>query len=380
MNSKESIYIVTMRLDVGGTETQILSLCDGLKNQYKIKLFSFSTTGLLYARFKKMGVDVRGIHKPFSKNRLCLFLRAIRVFFNISYAILFLDRPKIIQSFLPLPNFLGAIIGRLFSIPSVTCWRSLTGYRDRNLIAYKMDQISLNLSRKIVCNSQAVLDDLATEMPHIRHKADVIYNGLTFSSVPLKKDKQARLKKSLGLQPGNIGIIYVANLIEYKGHRDLLKALSILSSSTLKNIKLFLAGKDGGIATDLKQYAKQLGIHKHVSFLGLRHDVHDLLQVMDMGVMASHEEGFSNALLEKLEAGLSVVVTDVGGNKEAIKGLQHCFIAPAKDPDLLSKEILKATQSLGDSAWKKKNRDHVRARFSNEKMVVAYKTLIGKTS
>ncbi len=379
MNSKESIYIVTMRLDVGGTETQILSLCDGLKNQYHIKLFSFSTTGPLYARFKKMGVDVRGIHSPFSKNRFCLLMRAIGVFFNISYTILFSGRPKIIQSFLPLPNFLGAIIGCLFSIPSMTCWRSLTGYRDRNFLAHKMDQISLNLSREIVCNSQAVLNDLAVSMPHVRRKADVIYNGLTFSSTTLQKEKKEHLKKSLGLVPGNIGIIYVANLIGYKGHRDLLKALSMIPTSTLKNIKLFLVGKDGGIASDLKQYVEQLGIHKHVSFLGLRHDVQDLLHVMDVGVMASHEEGFSNALLEKLEAGLSVVATDVGGNREAIKDLKNCFIVPSKDPTLLSKAILKATQSLGDSAWKK-NRDHVRARFSNRKMVVAYKTLISKIS
>jgi len=42
---------------------------------------------------------------------------------------------------------------------------------------------------------------------------------------------------------------------------------------------------------------------------------------MDIGVIASHEEGFCNALMEKLTAGLPVVATNVGGNPEAVSGI-----------------------------------------------------------
>ena len=38
----------------------------------------------------------------------------------------------------------------------------------------------------------------------------------------------------------------------------------------------------------------------------------------DIGILASDEEGFSNAILEYMSYKLPVIATDVGGNSEAI--------------------------------------------------------------
>ncbi len=56
----------------------------------------------------------------------------------------------------------------------------------------------------------------------------------------------------------------------------------------------------------------------HVLFMGLRDDISDLMAASDVSVLPSHEEGFSNAVLESMAAGLPVVATRVGGNPEAI--------------------------------------------------------------
>jgi hypothetical protein len=63
----------------------------------------------------------------------------------------------------------------------------------------------------------------------------------------------------------------------------------------------------------MREVAK-LVLRSYVVFLGLRDDVPELICAMDAGAMASHEEWFANAQLEKLAAGLPVVVTNVGGN------------------------------------------------------------------
>jgi glycosyltransferase involved in cell wall biosynthesis len=60
---------------------------------------------------------------------------------------------------------------------------------------------------------------------------------------------------------------------------------------------------------------------------------------MDLYVMASHEEGSSNALLEAMAAGLPIVATDVGGNREALEDGRAGMLVPPHDPGSLSLAI-----------------------------------------
>ncbi len=57
---------------------------------------------------------------------------------------------------------------------------------------------------------------------------------------------------------------------------------------------------------------------------------------MDIFVLASYEEGFSNALLEAMVAGLPVVATDVGGNREALKNGDVGLLVPPRSPEALA--------------------------------------------
>ena len=77
-------------------------------------------------------------------------------------------------------------------------------------------------------------------------------------------------------------------------------------------------GRDDGIGSSLKTKTRKLGIAEHVRFLGQRPDVVELLRIADIGLQCSHEEGFSNALLEAMAAGLPTIATDVGGTAEAV--------------------------------------------------------------
>jgi glycosyltransferase involved in cell wall biosynthesis len=48
---------------------------------------------------------------------------------------------------------------------------------------------------------------------------------------------------------------------------------------------------------------------------------------MSIACLSSQSEGFSNAILEYMAAGLPVVATDVGGNAEAIEdGVTGCLV------------------------------------------------------
>ena len=54
------------------------------------------------------------------------------------------------------------------------------------------------------------------------------------------------------------------------------------------------------------------GLQAHVTVLGERHDVPDLLRACDIGLIGSRSEGLPLAVLEYGSAGLAVVATQVG--------------------------------------------------------------------
>jgi glycosyltransferase involved in cell wall biosynthesis len=97
---------------------------------------------------------------------------------------------------------------------------------------------------------------------------------------------------------------------------------------------------------------------------------------MDVGVIASHEEGFCNALMEKLAAGLPVVATDVGGNPEAVSGMPGCVLVKPRDPADLARGLLAVVERLPEQTADRKYRQQVmRERYSIRTMVDAYETL-----
>ena len=169
----------------------------------------------------------------------------------------------------------------------------------------------------------------------------------------------------------------VANLIPYKGHDDLLRGLAEVIGDLPLNWKLICVGHDNhGIMAELVALSDELGIQKHVLFLGRRTDVTSLLQVSDVAVLCSHEEGFSNAVLEGMAAGLPLVVTDVGGNAEAVRDGIDGYVVPAHSPKDLGAAIAKLLndpllqKNMGNSA-----RDRVEACFSMPICVASYEEM-----
>ena len=58
-------------------------------------------------------------------------------------------------------------------------------------------------------------------------------------------------------------------------------------------------------------------------------------------MLSSWEEGFSNVILEAMSSGLPMIVTDVGGNAEAVAAEQTGLVVPPRNPDELGDAILR---------------------------------------
>jgi glycosyltransferase involved in cell wall biosynthesis len=58
-------------------------------------------------------------------------------------------------------------------------------------------------------------------------------------------------------------------------------------------------------------------------------------------LLCSHQEGFSNAVLESMAAGLPAIVTDVGGNAEAVVDGETGLVVPPHAPARLAEAIVR---------------------------------------
>lgn len=283
-------------------------------------------------------------------------------------------RPAAVHFFLPASYCLGAPVALLAGArPLLMSRRSRNHYLDGRPFFRWLERLLHSRMMLLLGNSKRVIADLIDEGA-APDRIRLIYNGVKLPSSEGREQQRISTRAELGLDDEFI-IVCVANLIPYKGHADLLDALA-QRRDMLPPWRLLLVGRDDGIGAELRAQAQQAGIEKNVVLLGPRSDVAALLTASDLSVLASHEEGFSNAVLEAMAAGLPVVATDVGGNAEAVVNGETGFIVPSHDPDALGEALEKCVMSrelcrkLGLAGA-----ERARTRFSLERCVAEYEEL-----
>ena len=82
---------------------------------------------------------------------------------------------------------------------------------------------------------------------------------------------------------------------------------------------------DGVRRTICENLAVHEGVKDRIHFLGVRDDVPQILQSVDVVVMSSHCEGFGLAAVEGMAAGKPVIASDVPGLSEVVSGAGVLF-------------------------------------------------------
>ncbi|MDB5583303.1 MAG: glycosyltransferase [Bradyrhizobium sp.] len=371
------VLFVLGSLAVGGTETQLALLSEGLiRRGWAVEIFLLEKSGALIERLERAGVQVSdGGYATGPGAKIGKLASVIGCELRLVWRAL-RSRPDVMHGFLPLANFMSALAARLTFIPLlVTSKRALGNHQERLKVWKRLDRTANALSNVITANSQAVASDTEARDGYDASRIVVIPNGLDFSRLDAAAGHRDEARNDLGLAKSDIAVVMVANLIPYKGHLDLIEAFARVAPGDPR-LKLFLIGQDRGVAETLINRAAELGVTDSINLLGSRDDVPRLLSAMDIGVLSSHEEGFSNALLEKLAAGLPVVATDAGGNREALTGMPDCVLVRPHDADDLARGLREVIGSLGaDDRNRKVRQRSIHERYSVDAMVDAYERI-----
>lgn len=326
-------------LGLGGAESQIVQLIRELKKRgWHSELFVLEACGPLRQVLESDGVTVHDGGYDSTSTRWRKILQLARAFFHLWFIAL-RTKPGVLHAYLPLTSFLGSLAGRISGIPRIiTSRRALGTHQDRHPLWKPFDRAANMMSHYVTVNSRAVGNDAMARDRVDPKKLCLIPNGIDAVRFERAAVKRETMRNAFGLDARSVGVVVVGNLLPYKGHADLLHALPHIANGKPAT-RYFLVGEDRGIGAGLMRMAKELGVSEQVIFLGRREDVAEIMAAMDIFVMPSHEEGFSNALLEAMASGLAVVATDVGGNPEALEDGNLGILVPPHNPAALAAAI-----------------------------------------
>nr|WP_316656147.1 glycosyltransferase family 4 protein [uncultured Gellertiella sp.] len=140
--------------------------------------------------------------------------------------------------------------------------------------------------------------------------------------------------------PAARGLISVGRLVASKRF-DLLIRAFVSTGLASAGWTLVILG-EGPERARLEALLAELGCAANVSLPGHVADVAATLDAADIFVMTSEYEGFPNALLEAMQAGLACISTDCeSGPRELITDGKDGLLIPVNDPDFLARAMIR---------------------------------------
>ena len=370
--SDRRVLVVTESFGVGGTESHLIRTLPHIAaSGWDVVTFCLTERGDRAEQVEKAGVEVYASPRVARrKGSVLRYPTHVALATNKLYWLMRRWRPEIVHFYLPGPYLIGAHVAIAARVPiKIMSRRSLSDYQRNWPLVAKLEHRLHARMDAVIGNSKAVVRQLIEEgIPE--PKVRLIYNGM---EVGRALPDRGEARRALGIADDTLVGVVIANLIHYKGHRELVRGLSHLEGELPGDWRVLVAGRDHGIRAELEALAAALGISHRIQFLGQYSDVPSLLAAADFGLLTSRAEGFSNVILEGMAAGLAMIVTDVGGNAEAVVHAQTGLVVPPRDPKAIGDAIVilardpEARKRLGAAGRKR-----VEEQFSIDKCVKAH--------
>jgi len=233
------------------------------------------------------------------------------------------------------------------------------------------------LAHRVVANCEAVRQQLIREEGLGPEKVTTLYNGLDLMRLTPRLDlRRGDVLAALNLPGGSQRrfVTIVANLrahfqqpkpICLKDHPTFLRAAQRVIA-VMPDAAFVIAG-EGDLLEETRALAAHLGLERDVFFLGRCERVADLLAISDVCVLSSQSEGFSNSILEYMAAGRPVVVTDVGGAREAVIEGETGYLVPSGDNKMMAQRLISLlSEPARAHAFGERGRQVVKEKFSSE--------------
>jgi glycosyltransferase involved in cell wall biosynthesis len=358
-----AFIIDTIQSPTAGTEKQLLLLIERLdRRRFRPFLCVLRDSQWLRSEFSACPVfeagefGHRGVHTCRSMWVLARYLKSQGI--------------DIVQTFFRDANMMGVVAARLAGIGRILSTRRNQGYwHSRGELA------SLRFLNRwvtlFVANSESTALHCHQAEKVAAKKIRVIYNGIDIEGIrEVTLRSKGCFRADLNLPGDALLVGMVANLRPVKGVEVFLRAARRVLAAY--PAVYFVVVGDGSERGRLMELAGRLAIAHRVIFCGMRRDVPYVLASVDVAVLSSFSESFSNAVLEYMAAGLPVVTTEVGGARELIENGVNGFVVPVGDEDALASGILKIIRNNMFDRMSINNTVRSHSMFHVNKMIASY--------
>lgn len=154
---------------------------------------------------------------------------------------------------------------------------------------------------------------------------------------PAQAADRVALARELGWPDDSVIIGSVGRLNPVKDQAGLIAAFARVHAAQ-PQARLVIVG-DGALRGELQARIDDAGLQDVARLAGDRDDVPRWLAGMQVFALPSRSEGYSIALLEACAAGLPIVATDVGGNREIVREGSNGTLVPAGDETALAQAL-----------------------------------------
>lgn len=357
---------------MGGAENKLAELVERL-NPEKFESFiaNVGPTGPLQGRFEQLGVPIFQCQRT---NRFDVkpFVRLKQVMQK--------NKIDIVQTTLFWADFAGILAARWAHVPVILSWETVTHAGDpyhgkwQRRAGYRF---CMRRADGVIAVSHEIKQSLLDSRRVAAGKIHVIHYGVDLRQFS-PNGKVASTREQLGFRPDQVLLGIVARLEEVKGHRYFLEAFRGIAGEFPQAAALFVG--DGSCRTALEQQAASLGLSERIHFLGIRKDVKDLLNCMDVFVLPSIAgEGLPNVILEAMACGKPIIASIVGGTPEAVRDQENGVLVPPRDVPALQRalrDLLRKPQLI--RIFGEESRRIAEREFSLEKQIAAFEDLYSK--
>lgn len=308
----------------GGGEKWHHEVASYLSDQQHRSMVISSPGSPLFERMKKSGLPGYGIQiSNLSFLNPLKVYKLIRIFKH--------EKVGILVTSLSGDMKVASIAAKIAGVPRIIYRRgSAIPIRDTPLNRYLLRKVitsivanSNEVKRTILVNNMALVPE---------NKISIIYNGVSLHKFSTDVSPLIPSRK------GEIVLGCAGRLSEEKGHIHLLELLSELQGSSYK-FRLIIAG-EGRLLHSLEEKARDLNVDQQVEFIGFIEDMPAFYKSLDIFLLSSRYEGFSNVINEAMASSLPVVVFDIKSSSEVINHGVSGYITRNGDIQEMAERVL----------------------------------------
>jgi glycosyltransferase involved in cell wall biosynthesis len=201
----------------------------------------------------------------------------------------------------------------------------------------------------VIAISKFIQDYIKQNYPDTNmDKVTVIPRGISQDRFPYKyKPSQSWLQDWENQNPqlaGRYLVTLPARITRWKGQQDFIKIIAQLIQSGIDVHGIIAGGAESrrqDYLQQLKSDARSLSVDKHLTFLGHRNDLREIMSVSRLVLSLAREpEAFGRTALEALALGVPVIAYDHGGASEILTEMFPQGLVEALNQDAIVRKII----------------------------------------